>query len=146
MICFGYGVGTTNASAAIALIETSGSGDAYGDLVFGTRNVSTDTAPGIGWRMRSDGQFINATAGAGLSIKTGSNCKMGTGTLASGTATISTTAVTAASLIFLTDTQSGVVNIGILTVSAISAGVSFTVKSSNVLDASTFNWLIMEPS
>jgi len=79
----------------------------------------------------------------GMSITTGSNASAGTGTLSGGTATINTTAVTADSLIFLTDTNSGIVNLGVLTVSAISAGTSFTVKSSNALDASTFNWFII---
>jgi len=33
-----------------------------------------------------------------------------------------------------------------MTVSAISNGVSFAVKSTNVLDTSTFNWIISNPS
>lgn len=78
-----------------------------------------------------------------LNIPTGSNAAAGTGTLSGGTATISTTAVTSSSLIFLTDTASSVTNVGTLTVSAKSAGTSFTVTSANVLDSSTFNWLIV---
>lgn len=67
----------------------------------------------------------------------------GTGTLSSGTVTISNTAVTTTSKIFLTDTASSLTNVGTLSVSAKSAGVSFTVTSANALDGSTFNWLII---
>jgi len=78
-----------------------------------------------------------------LNITTGSNATAGTGTLTGGTVTISTTAVTASSLIFLTDAVSSLTNVGVLSVSSKSAGVSFTVNSVNVLDTSTFNWLII---
>lgn len=78
-----------------------------------------------------------------LSIATGTNASAGTGTLAAGTVTISTNVVTASSLIFLTDTASTLTNVGTLSVSAKSAGTSFTVTSSNVLDTSTFSWLII---
>jgi hypothetical protein len=55
-IGFGYfGAGTTNATAAIALIETNGGGNSYGDLVFGTRSVTTDTAPTERMRITSGG-------------------------------------------------------------------------------------------
>ncbi|MBU6231816.1 hypothetical protein KGP36_04045 [Patescibacteria group bacterium] len=97
-------------------------------------------------RLNSAGQLILKTSGSGLSIKTGVNCKMGTGTLTAGSATISTTAVTANSIIFLTDTQAGVANLGVLTVKTITGGVSFVVESSNASDTSTFNWIIFEPS
>lgn len=78
-----------------------------------------------------------------LNIPTGSNASAGTGTLSGGTVTISTTAVTSNSLIFLTDTAATLTNVGTLSVSAKSAGTSFTVTSANVLDTSTFNWLIV---
>lgn len=86
------------------------------------------------------------TVGKGLFIKTGSNAKMGTGTLSGGTATIATTAVTSSSIIFLTDTGGGIANIGALSVGTITNGTSFVVDSTNASDASTFNWLIIEPA
>lgn len=67
----------------------------------------------------------------------------GTGTLSSGTVTVSNTNVTANSMIFLTDTTNSITNLGALTVSAKSVGTSFTVKSANILDASTFNYMII---
>lgn len=78
-----------------------------------------------------------------LNIPVGSNASAGTGTLSGGTVTISTTAVTASSLIFLTDTASSITNVGSLTVSAKTAGVSFVVTSTLALDTSTFNWMIV---
>ncbi len=83
------------------------------------------------------------SAGNKLLIATGSNASVGTGTLVGGTVTISTTAVTANSLIFLQDTASSITNVGTLTVSSKSAGTSFTVTSTLALDTSTFNWLII---
>jgi hypothetical protein len=103
------------------------------------------------WRSKANGDYtvtgnlIAATAGKGLQVKGGSNAKIGTGTLTAGTATISTTAVTANSRIFVTDTNTGsLVNVGSLVVSAKNAGTSFVVTSTNALDVSTFDWMIVE--
>lgn len=68
----------------------------------------------------------------------------GSATLSGGTATVSTAAVTANSLIFLT-AQSGTLNLGFLYITTRTAGVSFVVNSSNVLDARTFAWFLVEP-
>lgn len=92
------------------------------------------------------GDLALKTAGNTLCLNSAANGVMGSGTLSSGSATISTTAVTAASFIFLTDTSSGIVNVGTLTVSSISAGTNFIVKSTNVADSGTFNWVILKPS
>jgi hypothetical protein len=67
----------------------------------------------------------------------------GTGTLSSGTVTIPASQVTASSIIMLTDTASSLTNLGTLTVSSKTAGTGFTAKSANVLDASTFNYMII---
>lgn len=91
-----------------------------------------------------NGNITLGIAGNKINITTGTNASIGTGTLISGTATISTTAVTASSLIFLTDTTTGALtNVGSLTVGTKTAGTSFVVNSTNVLDTSTFNWLII---
>lgn len=87
--------------------------------------------------------LTNKTVGDKVRVTTGANASAGTGTLVGGTVTISTTTVTASSLIFLTDTNTSVTNVGTLTVSAKSAGVSFTVTSTSPLDTSTFNWIIV---
>jgi hypothetical protein len=126
--CIGYGV-QAGASGAVAIgVDSGGTGS------------STTTA----------NQFQLGTANhtvnfpGKVSIPTGGAAAIaGTGTLTGGTVTISTTAVTASSLIFLQDTASSVTNVGTLTVSAKSAGTSFTVTSSSALDTSTFNWHII---
>lgn len=85
------------------------------------------------------------TAGKGLKIKEGSNAKMGSATLVAGAATVSTTAVTASSRIFLTSNTDGGTP-GWLRVSARNAAQDFTITSSSGTDASTVAWVIFEPA
>ena len=91
--------------------------------------------------------FINAgiqiNLGYKLFVQTGTNASAGTGSLTGGIATVPTTAVTANSLILLTCTNASTTNVGTLTISSKTAGASFTVTSTNALDTSTFNWLII---
>jgi len=55
-IGFGYATSSlVNTTAYIGLIETNASGSSYGDLIFGTRNVTTDTAPTERMRIDSTG-------------------------------------------------------------------------------------------
>ncbi len=88
-------------------------------------------------------QIEAATAGYGFSVKSGSNCKMGTATLSAGTVTVSNTSVTSNSLIFLT-TQSAGGAVGYSYISAKVASTSFTITSTSSTDTSTVAWLIME--
>jgi len=67
----------------------------------------------------------------------------GIATLVAGTVTINTTKVTTTSLIFLTKRPIVATPTGILYVSAITAGVSFTVTSSVATDTDSFSWLII---
>jgi hypothetical protein len=83
-------------------------------------------------------------AGQGLKVKEGSNCKQGTATLVAGTVTVGDTAVTASSRIFLSNIAPGG-TAGFLVVSAISAGTSFTILSSNAADTSAIAYEIFEP-
>lgn len=90
------------------------------------------------------GNLTLNTAGNKINITTGSNASAGTATLVGGTVTVNTTAVTASSLIYLTDATTGsLTNIGTPTVGTKTAGTSFVINSSNVLDTSTVNWLII---
>lgn len=90
------------------------------------------------------GNLSLTAAGNKISIATGTNASVGTATLVGGTVTVSTTAVTASSKIFLTDATTGVLtNIGTPTVGTIVAGTSFVINSSNVLDSSAVNWLVI---
>lgn len=85
------------------------------------------------------------TAGKGLKIKEGSNAKMGTATLVAGTATVSTTAVTANSRIQLTIQSLGTVSAPkAIGVTARTAGTSFTITSADATDTSVIAWLLVE--
>lgn len=99
----------------------------------------------VGGDVKSTGNLIVNVAGKGLQIKEGSNAKMGTATLAAGAVTVSTTAVTASSRIFLTSQSDGG-TVGFQRVSARTAGTSFTITSSSGTDTSTIAWFIVEPS
>ena len=86
------------------------------------------------------------TAGRGLMVAEGSNAKMGLATLAAGTVTVATTAVTANSRIFLTGQGDTAGTEGWLRVSARTAGTNFTITSSSGTDTSTVAWMIVEPA
>lgn len=86
------------------------------------------------------------SAGGGFFVKEGANATMGTGILSGGTTTVSTNKVTANTRIFISDQGGSVANAGALYISARSGGASFTVSSVNILDASTFAWLLVEPA
>lgn len=103
---------------------------------------STTTRPSL-----ISGDLQINTAGKGLQVKEGANAKMGIATLVAGTVTVSTTAVTANSRIFLTQQNiSGVSVATAVAVSARSAGVSFTISSASGSDTSTIAWTIFEPA
>jgi hypothetical protein len=89
--------------------------------------------------------LVLSAAGAGLQVKEGSNATLGTVTLVAGTATVSTTKVTANSRVFLTAQTSGA-SPGALRISARVAGTSFTVTSSSAGDTSAVAWMIVEPA
>jgi hypothetical protein len=83
----------------------------------------------------------------GIQMFTGlaSDCRAGQVVLSGATTTVGTTAVTAKSLIFLSSIKEGGTP-GFLRISAIVAGSSFTIKSSNgASDTSTVSWMIVEP-
>lgn len=92
----------------------------------------------------SSGNVQLKSLGGGLQITEGANASMGRATLVGGTVVVSTTKVTANSRIFLTAQNSGGTP-GFVRVSARSAGVSFTILSSNALDTSDIAWMIVEP-
>lgn len=124
-----------DATGAAAQVGIGGAVSANGNLLM--VNGTTETA----------GDVKLGVAGNKLYVKEGTNASLGTGTLVGGTATISTTAVTANTRVFISDAGGGVLaNIGSLYVSARVAGTSFTVSSSNALDTSNFVWLLVEPA
>lgn len=93
--------------------------------------------PGSG-NLKISGEILDCTH---LNIRTGSNATAGTDTLIAGVKTVNTTAITASSLVFLTRTDNSAA--GTLSVTAITAGVSFEVTSSVGGETGGFNWLII---
>lgn len=92
------------------------------------------------------GNFQINNVGGGLQIKEGSNAKMGVCTLVLGTCTVSNTAVTANSRIWLTHQNLSTITVPVgLAISARSAGVSFTILSGNLTDTSVIAWQMIEP-
>jgi hypothetical protein len=108
-------------------------------------NAAWDADANNALTVDAEGDLNLHLAGGGLSVKEGSNAKMGTATLVAGTVTVSTTRVTANSRIFLTAQNTGGTP-GALRVSARTAGTSFTVTSTSGSDTSTVAWMIVEPS
>ena len=125
-----------NASAAITITvkgadKTAGTGDG-GNLIL-SGGTSVGGTPGTV-------QFPN---GFSVRSSTSSTASTGSGTLSSGTVTITTTAALTTSNIFLQDTGGGVLaNVGTLQITTKSNG-SFVVTSTNALDTSTFDWLVV---
>ena len=110
-----------------------------GDLLIGTTTDNTTD------KLQVAGHIGIVTVGNGLKIKEGSNARSGTGTLVAGTVTIANTSITANTRVQITGNGGGVAaNFGALYRSAIVAGTSFTVKSTNALDTATFDWLLIE--
>jgi hypothetical protein len=97
--------------------------------------------------LQTGGDLIVGNAGNGLLVKEGTNARLGTATLSSGAATVTTSAVTANSRIFLTPQNlSGVGTPQPIGVSARVAGTSFTITSASSSDTSTIGWMIVEPA
>lgn len=93
-----------------------------------------------------DGDIGLVTAGNGFYIKEGTNATSGIATLSGGTVTVSTTKVTANSRIQITIQGGTLTNVGSTYISARTAGTSFVITSTNILDASTVAWVIIEPA
>lgn len=112
--------------------------------IFANGNIgvgsTTDNSNG---KLQITGNLALETAGNKLLIATGTNAAAGTGTLSSGTVTITTSAVTASSLIILTYNGGSVGTVPALGVSSKTAGTGFTVVSSNASDSGTFSWTII---
>lgn len=118
-------------------------GQAVAAQVFG-RRVPAAWAPGP--IVITGGDLILATAGSGLKVKEGgAAARMGAATLVAGTVVVNTTAVTANSRIMLAGQNSSGTH-GELTISARTAGTSFTITSSNAADTRSVGWIIFEPA
>ncbi|OCX52657.1 hypothetical protein BEL04_14520 [Mucilaginibacter sp. PPCGB 2223] len=95
-------------------------------------------------QLQVSGNLNLVSVGNKLKIATGTNASIGTATLVAGTVTISTTAVTASSKIFITRNTTGG-TIGSLSVpsTSITANTSFVINSDSASDTSTINWWVI---
>ncbi len=110
--------------------------------VINSTGLSVNTSgTGSTQALEISGNFSLKTAGNYIIIKEGTNGCSGSGTLSSGTATISTTCAKTTSRILITDTGGGG-NIGSIYVSTKNNN-SFVVTSLNILDTSTFDYFII---
>jgi len=125
--------GNSGATAQNILIKPSGTG------VVGINNLSPT------YMLDVVGNIAANNTGSGFRTKEGSNAKQGVSTLVGGTVVVSNTSVTANSRIFLTH-QNSSGTVGFVIVSARTAGTSFTILSSSVLDTSIIAWEIFEPA
>lgn len=120
-------------------------------LAVGTGDFKTDAGylVEVAGKVKTDDNIETAgdvkitAAGKGLQVAEGSNAKMGVATLVSGTATVSTTAVTANSRIFLTN-QSASGTIGVTYIANKIAGTSFDIVSTDAGETSDIAWMIVE--
>ncbi len=120
-----------NGSSTDAMRLSSG-----GNLNVGGGNVdATD-------KLEVTGNLALITAGNKIKITTGTNASVGSSVLVAGTVTVSTTAVTASSKIFITRGITGG-TVGELSIGTITAGTSFVINSVSSSETSTVNWWIV---
>lgn len=138
---------TTTTSLAATTTVTGGTGvtATTGNVsaTAGSVNAGTSITATLGNITATNGNLVLGTAGNKLSITTGANASIGiSAAMTAGSITISTTAVTASSIIMLTAKTPGGTP-GILSVGTITAGTSFVINSSSGTDTSTVQWLII---
>jgi hypothetical protein len=90
------------------------------------------------------GSLNISTAGFGLAVAEGSNCKQGVITLTAGVGVVANTSVTANSRIFYCGQGTGVT--GSLNITARTTGSGFTITSSNSGDTGVVAYQIFEPA
>lgn len=101
--------------------------------------------------LTTGGDAIFSTVGRGIQLKGGTNGRIGTATLSSGTVTVANSSVTASTQILLTIKVAGGTGVGIPTVGTVSAGTSFIINSlipgglvTQTLDNSQITWMLVE--
>ncbi len=146
------GATTLNTSgAATTTIGTGGTGavqigNATGNTaVTGSLTASTTLTATLGAITATNGNLVLGTAGNKITIATGANASAGTtGALTAGAIVVSTTAITANSLVFFATHTLGTVTVPqAYRVSARTPGTSFTIQSQDATDTSTVDWVII---
>lgn len=128
---------SSSSAKGIYQIGANTTNNFVGATGFGATTVPTD-------KLEVTGNIALLAAGNKLKIATGSNASIGTTTLVGGTVTVNTAAVTTGSIIFLTcNTPGGTQGFLSAPSASIVNATSFVINSSNVLDTSTVNWIII---
>lgn len=145
----GFARGFISGTSTTSMVLWDSSASDFGRLQFGG---TTSSFPSIGRSTtRLIVQLADGTAGGGinfstaavLSMASGTNQRAGNASLVGGTVTVSNTTVTANTVVILTRKTSGG-TIGTAITYTLSAGASFTVNSDNILDTSTFSYMLIE--
>jgi len=130
-------LGSTNTTSTTTIQSGSG-GISLTGATSGTSSITSATT-----LTATNGNLVLGTAGNKIDIHTGANASIGqSAAMTAGTITISTTAVTASSLIFLTN-GGAAGTVGTLSVGTIVAATSFVITSSSDTDTSVVNWWII---
>lgn len=135
-IGYNSGPGTTTQLSNSIALGNAAVCTASNQIILGNASV-TDA--------RVNGDWSVALTGRGLRVAEGTNCKQGIAVLVAGSVVVANTKVTANSRIQLTGNVDGGTP-GWVRVSARTAGTSFTITSSSVLDTSTIAYEIFEPA
>jgi len=113
-------------------------------LTAGTLTLSTSNVSKSG-NLQALGNVICSTAGKGVQVKSGSNARIGVGSvLVGGTLAIANTSVTTNTVVMVSVTTLGTVTTAKAVHVTKSAGVGFTVTSADATDTSTFDWYLVE--
>lgn len=126
----------------ITPVYFSNANDAYNETTCPYLDQDTSTGP----ITLNRGDWSIKTAGKGLRVKEDANGKQGlSAQMVAGALTIANTSVTANSRIFITRVGTGV-NWGAVSLETQTAGVGFTVRSTNAADTARVAWQIFEPA
>lgn len=125
---------------------STGSGTS-GDLVFQTGGTGAGTTAQntatTALTIKGATQTVQIATAKALAFASGTNQRAGNATLVAGTVTVANTTVTANTVVMLTRKTSGG-TIGTAITYTISAATSFTITSDNILDTSTFSYMLLE--
>lgn len=134
-----------------SILTTGGFVNSIGDSTNGFLAVNTNRIRSAGGSLDLNtgtatslfGGAVQFALGKSLVLPSGTNTRAGNAVLVGGTVTVSNTTVTANTIVLLTRKTSGG-TIGTAITYTLSAGTSFTITSDNILDTSTFSYVLIE--
>lgn len=128
---------SNNAQTDFTRLQFGGTTSSFPALGRSTTRITVGLADGTA------GGGVNFSTASVLSMASGTNTRAGNAVLVGGTVTVSNTTVTANTIVLLTRKTSGG-TIGTAITYTLSAGTSFTITSDNILDTSTFSYILIE--